>query len=156
MKDLLSEKIPALLRKLKPDAKPLWGKMSAQHMVEHIAMAWSISNGILEMELMLPAEKAARRKQFTLVEKNPFPKDLRVPIAPEEPGILEFSNLEEAIQYFELGAVRFYEYFAENPDASPIHPILGALNIGEWQEFHAMHFQHHLSQFGLMPELSKP
>jgi len=49
---LTLEKINTVLNHLKVDAKPLWGKMSPQHMVEHLILTFRICNGTKEVEII--------------------------------------------------------------------------------------------------------
>ena len=52
------------LNLLKPDQKPVWGKMSAQHMVEHLILAVKMGNGKLKFECINPPDKIPTLKNF--------------------------------------------------------------------------------------------
>ena len=49
-----------LLNKLDPQQKPLWGKMTPQHMLEHLILAVQMSNSKLKPECFNPPEKSLR------------------------------------------------------------------------------------------------
>lgn len=148
LSEILFEKIALL----KADSAPLWGKMNGQQMVEHLIMPFKLADNTLGLELMLPPDKAERRYQYTIVEKKPFPRELRVPIVSEEPPVCEFSTMEAAIGHLRDAVNSFYQYHRENPDAKVVHPIMGVLSFQEWEYFLETHCQHHLSQFGLWEE----
>jgi oxepin-CoA hydrolase/3-oxo-5,6-dehydrosuberyl-CoA semialdehyde dehydrogenase len=57
-----SEETIAKLRKLTPDAKPLWGSMTPQQMVEHITMTVKASNGKVTIEQRTTKEEGEAAK----------------------------------------------------------------------------------------------
>lgn len=46
-----------LVSKINVDTLPLWGKMNAQQMVEHVAAFFKVSSGKLKIPLSTPAEQ---------------------------------------------------------------------------------------------------
>lgn len=138
-----------LLDKLKPDTKQLWGKMSAQHMIEHLILAVRMSNGKLIVKCFNPPEKIPTLKRF-LISGRPLPKEFINPIMGEGLLQLEYKSLEEAIKFLELEVNDYNSYFEKNPDAILVNATFGELNKQEWDVFHEKHFTHHLSQFGLI------
>lgn len=138
-----------LLNKLKPESKPLWGKMSAQHMVEHLILAARTSNGKLNAGCFNPPEKWRTLKRF-LISSRPLPKGFMNPIIGEDLLPLEYKNLDEAIKILSQEVDDYYKYFEENPDALLLNVTFGELNKAEWEVFHDKHFTHHLSQFGII------
>jgi hypothetical protein len=140
------------LKDLKPEASPLWGILTPQHMVEHLVLAMRFSNGKLTQDLILPEEKAARAKMRLLEPEWRMPQLFKAPFMPAE-GLLplEFSNIPEAMHALFSEIDEFYSFFAQNPDAKPFHAVFGPLNQEEWKVLHHKHIMHHLEQFHLIP-----
>jgi len=138
-----------LLGTLKSDTKQLWGKMTAQHMIEHLILAVRTSNGKLNVGCFNPPEKWPTLKRF-LLSSRPLPKEFLNPIIGENLLPIEYKNLDEAIKILSQEVDDYYEYFEENPDALLLNPTFGELNKAEWDVFHEKHFTHHLSQFGIL------
>lgn len=128
--------------------KPLWGKMSAQHMVEHLILAVKIGNGKLRLECFNPPEILSALRRFLLSEK-PLPKEFINPAIGPDLLPLEFSSLEEAKEKLKSEIKDYIKYFKNNPDAKSVNVTFGELNKEEWDIFHQKHFSHHLKQFGL-------
>ena len=114
MNNLLIDKIK-FLGNLKPDTKQLWGKMTAQHMIEHLILAVRTSNGKLNVGCFNPPEKWQTLKRF-LLSSRPLPKEFLNPIIGENLLPLEYKNLDEAIKILSQEVDGYYEYFEENPD----------------------------------------
>lgn len=148
MNNLLIDKIKFLVN-LRPDTKQLWGKMTAQHMVEHLILAVRTSNGKLNIGCFNPPEKIPTLKRF-LMSGRPLPKEFINPLIGEGLLPLEYENLEEAKLVLEKELEDYYKYFEEHPDASLVNPTFGELNKNEWDVFHEKHFTHHFGQFGII------
>lgn len=138
----------SLLKELPPETKQLWGKMSAQHMVEHLILAVRTSNGKLNIGCFNPPEKWQTLKRF-LLSSRPLPKDFVNPIVGVNLLPLEHKNLDEAKKILRQEVEDYYRYFEENPDALLLNPTFGELNKDEWEVFHEKHFTHHFEQFGI-------
>lgn len=145
-KPLLS--ILLLLEELTDDTKPLWGKMSSQHMIEHLILAVRTSNGKLTIGCFNPPEKIPTLKRF-LTSNRPLPKEFVNPIIGSGLLPLEYVNLEEAKRNLQKEVEDFYHYFEEYPEAVLVNPTFGELNKNEWLIFHEKHFTHHFNQFGI-------
>jgi len=142
-------KFIAKLNLLKSDQNPLWGKMSAQHMVEHLILAVKMGNGNLKLECINPPEKLPTLKKF-LMSSRPMPKGFVNPIIGADNLLLNYSSLDEAKNKLEEEIEDYYRFFEENPDAKTMNVTFGKLNKTEWDHFHKKHFTHHLEQFGLL------
>jgi len=140
------ESLIKTLDTLSPDAKPLWGSMSAQRMVEHLADSLKVANGKVSLPLEIPEENIPKMQSFLASEK-PLPKLIYVSFAlPDTP--LRHEEIELAIDEVLLEWIDFEDHFsAENHTV--IHPYYGALNYDQWCRLHAKHVTHHLEQFGL-------
>ena len=147
MRKPLIEKLELLI-KLENDSKPLWGKMSPQHMIEHLILAVKSGNGKIQKGCFNPHEKIPVLKRF-LVSARALPKDFVNPLIGPDLLPLKYENLESAKLALKQELEDYYTYFEENPDATFINPTFGELNKTEWDVFHEKHFKHHFNQFGL-------
>ena len=137
------------LTKLEPDTKPLWGKMTAQHMVEHLILSVKMSCGKFDVECFSPEEKLPVLKKI-LMSDRPLPRNFVNPIIGENLLSLEYDSLDKSKVILKAEIKNYYDYFVKYPDAVFTNPTFGKLNKLEWDVFHNKHFTHHLSQFGLM------
>ncbi len=147
--NILTNKYLMLLNKLDPQQKPLWGKMTPQHMVEHLILAVQMSNGKLKLECSNQPDKILTLKRF-LMSSRPMPKGFVNPVIGPDNLPLNYSSLDEAKNKLEEEIEDYYRFFEENPDVRPVNVTFGELNKEEWDVFHKKHFTHHLSQFGLL------
>ena len=138
----------AVLNGLTPNQKPLWGKMKAQEMVEHLSDMLMMSRGTGNFTIDVDAETIARRQQFLSSDKE-MAKNIAVPFTKE---IIELRHdeLELALDEFAEEWINFTEYYENNPSASVIHPYYGDLDYNLWLKMHDKHFTHHFKQFGLI------
>ncbi|HEY4323037.1 MAG TPA: hypothetical protein VGN20_03600 [Mucilaginibacter sp.] len=141
------KKLNSLLQKLNVHTKPLWGKMNAQHMVEHMVQQIEYSNGKKATTCDIPAEEAAREKEKWIYTDAEIPKNLILGPLPEN---FRYANLETAITQLMKELDDFEEYFKESGITS-IHAGYGPMNYKEWLIWHGKHFTHHFRQFGLLP-----
>jgi hydroxymethylglutaryl-CoA reductase len=136
-----------LLDKLSPDQQPLWGKMSAQRMVEHLSDIIKTSSGKTNMPLQIEPDKIERMQAFLYSDK-PMVKGIEVALAKKEE--LRHEEIELAIDEFLLEWIDFESHFENNEEKTEIHPFYGELNYEKWCKFHSKHFTHHFKQFGLI------
>ena len=138
----------AVLNGLTPNQKPLWGKMNAQEMVEHLSDMLMMSRGTGNFAIDVDEETIARRQQFLSSDKE-MAKNIAVPFTKE---IIELRHdeLELALDEFADEWMNFTEYYENNPSASVIHPYYGDLDFNLWLKMHDKHFMHHFKQFGLI------
>ncbi|MDQ3191163.1 MAG: DUF1569 domain-containing protein [Bacteroidota bacterium] len=140
----------SLLEKLNVTAKPVFGKMSPQHMIEHIAIVVSVSNGKHPQKLYSTPEKAEVLKANLIYSNIEMPVGVKAPMLSDEPSPLFFPDMENAISSLRKELIRFDEFFEGNLQATPMHPVLGPLTHKEWIIFHNKHFTHHFKQFKLI------
>ena len=141
------EAMLAQLNQLSAQTKPVWGQMSAQRMVEHLADAlyMSMGQGAFQLEI---AEERIERMQAWLETDKPMAKDIQVTFAtPATP--LRNEELETAIDEFTEAFLAFEEFYEEHPSKTALHPFYGELNYAQWQRLHTKHFAHHFEQFNL-------
>lgn len=143
----LIEKLAAL-DKLTPSTKQLWGKMSPQHMLEHLILTVQISNGKLKVVCASEPEKISSLQKF-LLSTRPFPKGFISSLIGEGLLPLTYKGLDEAKSILKSEVEYYYKYFEEHPDAVFTNPTFGDLNKNSWDVFHEKHFTHHFMQFGI-------
>lgn len=136
------------LDKLSPDQKPLWGKMTPQHMVEHLYKTVQASINEIAINIYSEERKIPILKRLFLGDRE-LPKEFMNPAIGSDLMSLEFENLGSAIKALENILIRYTKFFEDKPQIKTAHPIFGELTKSEWDIFHQKHFKHHLSQFGL-------
>ena len=136
------------LRNLSPEQKALWGRMTPQHMVEHLYKTVQASINELTLKIYSEERRIPVFKRLFFSDK-PFPKEFMNPAIGPELMKLEFEDLKTAIKEFENILLQYEKFFYNNPGIKTVHPVLGYLTKEEWDIFHNKHFNHHLSQFGL-------
>lgn len=141
------EVILSLLSKLDTNAKPLWGNMSAQRMVEHLADALKVSNGKLKVEMAVSEDKLDRMVAF-LISDKPMAKNIEVSFAGKDVP-LRHDEIELAIDEVVEEWIDFEELFGSQDGLKISHPYYGPLDFQQWMRLHAKHFSHHLEQFGI-------
>lgn len=140
------------LSKLSVDTKPVWGKMSSQHMVEHLIQSVQLSNGKMALsECMTPDERLPLMKKI-LMSKRPLPKNFVNTVIGAELKPLIYPDLKASIEALKKELQSIDKFFDEKPDSKPMNPTFGPLNKEEWNQFHNKHFKHHFAQFGLLEE----
>lgn len=139
-----------MLKKLQSDTPPLFGKMSPQHMIEHLMLALSFSNGKSPQPLMVDERVAKTIKHYTINTNKEMSVGFKAPMLGDDLLPLTYSNLESAIEHLREELNSFDLYFKINPNATPVSPVIGELNYNEWIIFHNKHFTHHFKQFGLL------
>lgn len=143
----------ALIDKLSVNQEALWGKMSAQQMVEHVTGFFLISIDKLHFPLVTSTEHLPKLKMFLLSDKQ-FRENTKAPVLPDEPLSTREPDLATAVQQLRKTIEEFFAYFEANPDKKNLHPVFGWLNFEEWVLLHYKHVAHHARQFGLLPRLA--
>ena len=133
------------LNRLKSDTSPKWGRMTAQHMVEHLIDAVKMSDGKYIVTCYSHPDRLPTLKKI-LMSDRPLPRNFINPLlASDELPELEFNSLETAKKKFSEELDEFYVYYEKNPDSISTNAIFGDLN-------HQKHFTHHFYQFGLLDD----
>ena len=137
------------INNLKPETKPQWGKMTAQHMVEHLITAVQMSNGKVHFNCFNPPEKLPTLRRF-LMSDRPLPRNFVNPVIGPDNLPLRYPDFEETKKILESEINYYHKFFESNPGAKPTNVTFGELNKAEWDQFHKKHFTHHLTQFNLL------
>jgi hypothetical protein len=136
------------LKNLRSDKKPLWGKMTPQHMVEHLYSTVQVSINEIDVKIYTEERKIPVLKRLFFGDRE-LPKEFINPAIGPDLLNLKFKDLNSAINELENVLAKYTVFFEQNPLTKTIHPVLGYLTKEEWDIFHQKHFKHHLSQFGL-------
>ena len=137
------------LNTLKENAIPVFGKMTPQHMVEHLAKILKVSSGQTPVQLYVSVEESEVLKQKIIYSDFQFAPGIKSPLLGDEPPALLFKDLNEALSILNHELNYFENYFKNNPLAMHTHPRLGELKFEEWTIFHNKHFAHHFKQYNL-------
>jgi len=137
------------LQKLSKNAKPIFGIMNAQQMIEHLSAITQIANGNWQVNAFVSDEKSARRKPF-LDTENELEIGFKPNLLAEEPALEKFETIEEAIEDLITQIKFFVSLFEKNPSKLVVHPFFGELDFEYWKKFQTKHFTHHFKQFELI------
>ncbi len=147
--DFLRHTFPQLLKKLKGDEKPEWGKMSPQQMVEHMTDSFRIADEKNRHAIHTPQDQLPGYKGFLMSEKEFRPNTKNALMGEEPPGIIN-ASLQEAIRELEEEIAFFVSFFQNDPGVVTTNPFFGMLNYEEWVQLLHKHAVHHLKQFSLL------
>ncbi|MBQ4821563.1 phenylacetic acid degradation bifunctional protein PaaZ [Aquimarina sp. MMG016] len=143
--------IEGYLAKLSEDAKPQWGMMTAQHMVEHVEKTIRIGAGeIQDFDIATP-EEYLEKVQEMIYNHKPMPKGHNHPLMKE--GVLEelvHEDLTTAKMKLLEAMDALVVYFKENPEAVTKNAVFGEMNKFEWDLLNIKHLNHHFEQFGIL------
>ena len=146
--EFLEEEVPTLVARLQAHDKPEWGKMSPQHMLEHLGGVFRLSASYRDVPLEVPPEKVPEMRKMLF--SGEFPKNLHNPAVPQTPAPLRFASFEVARTKFVESMEKALKFLRSSPEKLPNHPVGGVLTAEEWIRFHANHVRHHFRQFGLL------
>jgi oxepin-CoA hydrolase/3-oxo-5,6-dehydrosuberyl-CoA semialdehyde dehydrogenase len=149
-KRFLQTTIPAATAKFLATKKPLWGKMTAQHMIEHLYTA-VVSSTIIKKTPPIPANPRQEEfKNILVYSLAPMGKNLDNPAF--RFGLPDYTNpsIIEAKAKLLSSLERFFEVYEGKDDAYNFNIFLGDLHTQETLLFHYKHFKHHYTQFGLI------
>lgn len=149
--EMTEEKIKECLSALTENAKPNWGIMTPQHMVEHLEHTYKIASGkIQDFETATP-EKILEKVHNSLYNYIPFSKGSDFPLLEKDTlASLNHPDLATAIENLNEEREAYKTYFKENPDAKLKNIVFGDLNKYEWYLIERKHLNHHFEQFNLL------
>lgn len=132
------------LEALMPSSQRLWGNMTAQQALCHLADSLEAVRGDRTMTMPpLPALQRLVMKWGALYLPLPWPRGVKT--APENDQQLQGTPPSD----FEADRARLLELAGRLSDGRwvALHPIMGAMTDLEWQRWAYLHFDHHLRQF---------
>jgi hypothetical protein len=139
-----------LLQNADPHTTAKWGKMSFQHMVEHMVLAIKNANGKIKTEkIFTPPEKLPDLRQFLMSNKE-FKENTKSPAFPDDPLPLHFKTIAEGIDKLKKEIADFFMIYEKNPGLTIQNPVFGDLDYGEAIQLLYKHALHHAKQFGLI------
>jgi len=145
----LQQTFPALLKKLKGDETPEWGKMNAQQMIEHMTDSFRIADEKNRQTIHTPPEQLEAFKRFLMSDKEFRPMTKNALMAEDPPAMIN-DTFEEAVTELEEEISFFVSYFEKQPGRITTNGIFGNLNYEEWINLLHKHAVHHLKQFRLI------
>ncbi len=148
--DFLKHKTVPLLTQLSTDTLPVWGTMTLQQMIEHLADAIRLSSGrFAHTKLITPEEKIPRMQAF-LMGDQPFPQGTPNPFLNEgSPAPLKSSSVETAINEVQSEMDHYFSVIESSDQFEILHPYFGRLNNEMNLQQLYKHVVHHLTQFGV-------
>jgi hypothetical protein len=147
----LRHDLARVLAALDPDARPGWGAMTAQQMVEHLQWGFEVSTGRVTLECTVPEAKRARLKPF-LFDDTPMRREFRNPALAAGLPALRHAGLSAARAALAAEVSGFLDHERSAPTAVYTHPVFGPITVEEWSRAHFKHAYHHLLQFGLIED----
>ena len=138
-----------LLKKLKGDEVPVWGKMNAQQMIEHFGDAIEDACGKNNRTLITPPDKLEATRAFMLSEKD-FKPNTKNSLKSETNAAIKLQDLASAIALVENGIKDFEAFYSGNTEKKVMNPFFGELNYEENIQLLHKHAMHHLRQFNLI------
>ncbi|MGZ4064635.1 MAG: DUF1569 domain-containing protein [Bacteroidia bacterium] len=142
--------LKAALLRLKADAAPNWGRMSPQHVIEHLSTGLKVSTGKLTVKHYLTLEEAEELKKKIIFSDAEIPQGIKNPTLGDEPPALRHASLAEALNELYDEIDHFNAYYKTHPQQLHTHPRMGQLGHAEWLIFHNKHFTHHFKQYSLI------
>jgi hypothetical protein len=138
-----------LLKQIRSDTKPQWGKMTLQQMIEHFSESVRIASGkTAHTDFVFPADQLQKNREFVLSEK-PFRENTPNPLMPEVPAPVINVSTEEATSELDKEIKFFFTVFEKNNLQVTRNPFFGDLNFEQNVHLLHKHALHHLRQFGV-------
>lgn len=139
------EEVKKRMAQLRPDSKPLWGKMNTAQMLAHCAAAIEMAEGkIVEPRVLIGRLLGPWAKKSLIVNGEPMRRNSPTPksvlVTDERDFVVENQRLSTSIDRFAEGG----------PGMCTKHPhfFFGPLTPLEWASLMYQHLDHHLRQFG--------
>lgn len=137
------------LYQLTENAKPQWGLLTPQHMVEHLEWAFLIALEKIQVPILTPADKIEKYQEWLFTYKPLTPNYANPLLRKGELEDLRHQDLNTAKAALLKAMDEVEAFFKTDPEATVIHPIYGHLDRYMWELISRKHFQHHFQQFGL-------
>ena len=150
--NFLRTKLIGYLQRLDPSTPPHWGKMSVQHMIEHLAdIGFSVASGRHKFDTIATApDKLQRIRDFLMSDKAFKPGTIN-PLLPVDPAPLQYKTVQAAIGALHEELIYFFATFEQDPQLVTRNPIFGDLDFVQNVQLLHKHSLHHLRQFGVEP-----
>ena len=137
-----------LLEQLSDNEVGLWGVLSPQGMIEHMADSIGAAYGRIKLPLSIPEEFVEKSRSFALSDK-PFKENTKNVLMSETPAPLRKNSMTEAIAELEQEIKAFFAFYGSQPEHKELNAFFGELNYEEQLHLLHKHAWHHLKQFNL-------
>lgn len=138
------------LRSINPNTAPLFGKMTPQQMVEHMAeyIRMGYGNPVVH-QVFYTADSVEKLRSFIMSDK-PFKDNTPNPLLSEVPKPVAFPDYESAIQDVVRAVDELISIFTARPLLEVASPFFGVLDYDMTLQLLTKHARHHLRQFGVL------
>jgi len=144
----VAEELLHRLQRLRPEARPLWGKMNAHQMVCHLADSYGLAMGDKTASEDITFLNRTLVRWVGLHTSLPWPKGV-----PTRPEMDQLFGGTPPIEFTRdtAGLTIAIQRFAQQPRTFEFgrHPIFGELSEWEWMRWGYLHADHHFRQFGV-------
>jgi hypothetical protein len=139
-----------LLSQIDESTKPLFGKMNAHQMIEHMGYSFQQASGLIQQDALNDEETTEKMYRFMMSDK-PFRENTPNPYLPDEPLATQTKNISEALNSLRKDISKFVDTYSNETELRHLNPFFGNLNFEEWTHLLHKHAWHHLKQFGINP-----
>jgi hypothetical protein len=129
---------------LQPDCQPVWGKLTAGKMCDHLINSLRVGLGEIVVKAIIP--DFLGKLVFPFAMLLPFPRG--VPTSPEFLPDSGRDFQESKTSLSELIAL-FHREVLSDPMQKHIHPVFGEMDRIKGAKLIAKHIEHHFRQFRL-------
>jgi hypothetical protein len=135
------------VKTVRPDSKPLWGRMNAHQMLCHLKDAFL---AVLGEKQVSPATGLFQKTVMKFVALNaPFPWPKNIMTRPELDYVAQKYCPPDFMQTRRELIAQIERFSRPDLDLSgAVHPIFGNMSEWEWRRWAWLHMDHHLRQFG--------
>jgi len=103
------------ISKMQYNLAPQWGKMTLQHMIEHLSLLFKIANGSNPVEITVPLDKVEKIKRIALFSDREFQQNFKAPILPDEPLPYKYNGMTEAIDHLKTEIEKYHLHYKNKP-----------------------------------------
>ncbi len=138
------------VNQLTPDMKPKWGRMTPQHLMEHLEFFMQMAMGNIKTEITTPEEKLEKFED-SLWNYYEMPREFDHPaLKIGELEDLRFDNFEQAKAAYFKAFDEYEQFFKDNPGVKIPNTVFGMLDRYHYELLNRKHLTHHFKQFGLL------
>ena len=151
--EFFRNELPAKIDGITGKEERRFGTMGLHEMIDHLKISLELTFGDMDVEFAIPRDKFEKARAFLHSEHPIRPGAQKPPVYEDaENAILSYAALDMQKADLKRRVEDFMRYLDENPNISHPHPNFGFLDRADWLAFQRKHFEHHLRQFGILPE----
>lgn len=133
------------INNLSPEAKALWGKMTADQMLSHCQAPIDFAFGNTPMKINFFMRLLGKMIKGKMLKSKEFKKN-----SPTAPAFIRTGNYDfEQTKKELIEKINTFSELGEKAIKTTNHPFFGEMTYDEWSQLHTMHLDHHLRQFGV-------